>query len=75
MFTVCDALVVNKVDYLAIADFDMTVLRERVLRLNPRIRIFEVSCKTGEGIVAWIRWLREEVETFQKQQGEEHGRL
>jgi len=66
MFTVCDALVVNKIDYLAMADFDMKVLKERVLKLNPKIRIFEVSCKTGEGIPAWIQWLRDEVANFKK---------
>ena len=66
MFTVCDALVVNKIDYLAMADFDMKVLKERVLKLNPKIRIFEVSCKTGEGIPAWIQWIRDEVVNFKK---------
>jgi len=66
MFTVCDALVVNKIDYLAVADFDTTLLKERVLKLNPNIRIFEVSCKTGEGIPAWVDWLKEGVTTFKK---------
>ena len=66
MFTVCDALVVNKIDYLTMADFDMKVLKERVLKLNPKIRIFEVSCKTGEGIPAWIQWIRDEVANFKK---------
>ncbi len=66
MFTICDALVVNKIDYLTIADFDMKVLKERVLKLNPKIKIFEVSCKTGEGIPAWAQWLKAEVEAFKK---------
>ncbi len=66
MFTVCDALVVNKIDYLAIADFDMKVLKERVLKLNPKIRIFETSCRTGEGISAWIEWIKDEVMNFKK---------
>jgi hydrogenase nickel incorporation protein HypB len=66
MFTVCDALVVNKIDYLAIADFDMAALKERVLKLNPKIKIFEVSCKTGEGVPAWIKWLKEEIAAFKK---------
>jgi len=61
MFTVCDALVVNKIDYLQLADFDLPALRERVRKLNPRIRIFEVSCRTGEGIPAWTGWLRGEI--------------
>jgi hydrogenase nickel incorporation protein HypB len=64
MFTVSDALVVNKIDYLPLTDFDMKALRERVLRLNPGIRIFEVSCKTGEGIPAWIEWLKGEIRAY-----------
>ena len=66
MFTVCDALVVNKIDYLKMSDFDMKALKERVLKLNPNIRIFEVSCRTGEGIPAWTEWLEAEVEAFKK---------
>jgi hydrogenase nickel incorporation protein HypB len=61
MFTVCDALVVNKIDYLPDPGFDMAVLKERVLRLNPGIRIFEVSCRTGEGLDLWVDWLRNQV--------------
>jgi len=61
MFSVCDALVVNKVDYLGTSDFDLERLRERVCKLNPDIRIFPVSCKTGEGIAEWTGWLAEQV--------------
>jgi hydrogenase nickel incorporation protein HypB len=59
MFSVCDALVVNKIDYLPDPGFSMAALKERVLKLNPGIRIFPVSCRTGEGLDAWVRWLRE----------------
>ncbi|MCF8104801.1 MAG: hydrogenase nickel incorporation protein HypB [Desulfohalobiaceae bacterium] len=57
MFTVSDVLVLNKTDYLQAAGFDLEALRRRVLRLNPDIRIFEVSCRTGEGIKEWIGWV------------------
>ncbi|HOO50264.1 MAG TPA: hydrogenase nickel incorporation protein HypB [Alphaproteobacteria bacterium] len=66
MFTICDALVINKIDYLKLSDFDMKALQQRVLKLNPNIKIFEVSCKTGEGIPAWSQWLKAEVEAFKK---------
>jgi hydrogenase nickel incorporation protein HypB len=66
MFTICDVLLVNKIDYLDYEDFDMDAVRERVLNLNPNIKIFEVSCKTGEGIPAWTQWLKAEVEAFKK---------
>jgi len=64
MFSICDLLVVNKIDYLSLSDFDTAVLRERVLALNPRIRILEVSCKTGAGIEGWIDWLNGEAAAF-----------
>ena len=64
MFSICDLLLVNKIDYLSLSDFDMSALRKRVLALNPRIVILEVSCKTGSGIEGWINWLKREVEAF-----------
>jgi hydrogenase nickel incorporation protein HypB len=64
MFTVSDVLLVNKMDYLALSDFDLAAFRERVLRLNPAIRIFEISAKTGAGISAWANWLRAEANRF-----------
>ncbi len=64
MFSVCDVLIVNKIDYLQLSDFDMEAMRERVLNLNGQIEIFEVSAKTGEGIEAWTNWLKREVDSF-----------
>ena len=64
MFSICDVLLVNKIDYLSLSDFDMSALRQRVLTLNPRIVILEVSCKTGAGIEDWINWLKKEVAAF-----------
>ena len=64
MFTVCNVLIVNKIDYLDNSDFDVRILRERVLKLNPEIHIFEVSCRTGQGIAQWTSWLAKEVRSF-----------
>jgi len=64
MFSICDLLLVNKIDYLSLSDFDMVALRKRVLALNLRIAILEVSCKTGAGIKGWIDWLKGEVAAF-----------
>jgi len=64
MFTVCDVLLVNKMDYLHLSDFDVEAMRERVLNLNRQIEIFEVSAKTGEGIEAWTNWLKGETISF-----------
>ena len=66
MFSICDLLLINKIDYLSLSDFDMSALRKRVLALNPRIVILEVSCKTGAGIESWVNWLKKEVEAFKE---------
>jgi len=64
MFSVSDVLLVNKIDYLALSDFDLAAMRERVVRLNPGIEIFEISAKTGEGVDQWVAWLDREVRRF-----------
>lgn len=64
MFSVCDVLLVTKMDYLAVSDFDLEAVRERAKKLNPNIRIFEVSAKTGNGMEAWTDWLKKEVMAF-----------
>ncbi len=64
MFSICDVLLVNKIDYLSLSDFNMEAMRKRVLALNPKIEIIEVSCKTGAGIDKWVAWLKKEVAAF-----------
>ncbi|MDZ4164238.1 MAG: hydrogenase nickel incorporation protein HypB [Smithellaceae bacterium] len=61
IFTVCQVLIINKTDYLEGSDFDLAALKDRVYRLNPEIRIVEVSCKTGNGMESWTDLLRKEV--------------
>jgi hydrogenase nickel incorporation protein HypB len=58
IFRECETLVVNKIDYLSVADFNMEALKQRARVLNPDINIIEVSCRTGEGIDIWVEWLR-----------------
>jgi hydrogenase nickel incorporation protein HypB len=64
MFSICDAIIVNKVDYLAGSDFNMKAFYERVRTLNPRVEVFEVSCKTGEGLPVWHAWLAGKARAF-----------
>jgi hydrogenase nickel incorporation protein HypB len=64
MFSVVDVLLVNKIDTISMFDFDMAALRERVVKLNPKIKIIPISAKTGEGIEEWTAWLRAEVSTW-----------
>lgn len=66
MFSICNAILINKIDYLGLSDFDVKKFRERVHRLNPDVAIFEVSCKAGDGLAAWSEWLLREVNEFQR---------
>ncbi|MBN1580686.1 MAG: hydrogenase nickel incorporation protein HypB [Anaerolineae bacterium] len=59
IFTQVDAVIINKIDLLPYLDFDLKAFGELVKGLNPRVKVFEVSCKTGEGIEAWTTWLLE----------------
>lgn len=61
MFRESKALLINKIDLLPYVSCSVEKIREDSLRINPQIRIFEVSCKTGEGIGDWCRWLAEQV--------------
>jgi hydrogenase nickel incorporation protein HypB len=61
MFTESNALVLNKIDLLPYTDFDMTELRKTVLAMNPSVKIFPVSAKTGEGINELAEWLRSQI--------------
>ena len=57
MFQTSDALLITKTDALPWFDFDLEKVTERVKRLNPDIRIFPVSAKTGDGIGAFEEWI------------------
>ena len=65
IFTVCDALLINKVDVLPYFDFDMDKVVEYAHRRNPNLKIFPISAKTGEGMDAWCGWLRQQVRDWQ----------
>lgn len=62
IFRTCDVLLVSKIDVAEHFDFDMDAFKARVRRLNPEAPLFEVSCKTGEGVDAWCAWLAERVD-------------
>ncbi|MBN8638684.1 MAG: hydrogenase nickel incorporation protein HypB [Anaerolineae bacterium] len=61
MYRGVDVLVINKIDLLPYVPFDMEFFRKGVEILNPGVTIFPLSCVTGEGVDAWIDWLRAQV--------------
>lgn len=61
MFTESQALILNKIDLLPHTDFDMEELKHTVKAMNPSIRIFPMSTKTGEGVDDFINWLDQQI--------------
>lgn len=61
MFSVCDVVLINKIDVLAYFDFDMETCKRNILMRNPKAKIIPISAKTGEGMQQWTEWLLGEV--------------
>lgn len=57
MFAVAQVMVINKIDLLPYVDYDLAKVRAQALAINPRLRIFELSCRTGAGLDSWCAWL------------------
>jgi len=57
MFAASEVMVVNKLDLLPYVDYDLEKAKRQALAINPRLLIFEVSCRTGAGLDAWCAWL------------------
>lgn len=64
MFSICDVVLVNKIDVLPYFDFDMDKCREYIHMRNPRAKIIPICARTGEGMEEWADWLREEVKNW-----------
>ena len=64
MFSICDVLLINKIDVLPYFDFDMAACEKYVHRLNPKMKIIPISARTGEGIDEWAAWLRTEIKNW-----------
>lgn len=69
MFHESAALLINKMDLMPYVDFDMDKARHDAGVINPDLEIFEVSCKSGEGLDDWIAWLENRIETFRQHKG------
>ena len=64
MFSICDVLLINKIDVLPYFDFDMEACEKYVHRLNPNMKIIPICARTGEGIDAFADWLREQIKAW-----------
>lgn len=65
MFSICDVVLINKIDVMPYFDFDMEACKEYILMRNPNAKIIPICAKTGEGIEEWTNWLKEQVSLWQ----------
>lgn len=64
MFSICEVLLINKIDVMDVFDFNLELCIERVKKINPNIKIIPISARTGEGIDEFVEWLRTEVRNW-----------
>ena len=64
MFSICDVVIINKIDVLSYFDCDVETCQEYIKRRNPNAKVFMVCAKTGEGIDEWAQWLLGEVKSW-----------
>ena len=65
MFSICDVVLINKIDVLPYFDFDMDKCKEYIHMRNPNARVIPICAKKGEGIKEWADWLLQEVRSWQ----------
>ena len=66
IFTAVDVVILNKMDLTPYVDFNLDAMRQGVRTLNQRAKMFELSCRSGEGIAAWTEWLESQVHAEKK---------
>lgn len=64
MFSICDVVIINKIDVLPYFDFDVEKCKEYIKRRNPNAKVFMICAKTGEGVDEWANWLLSEVKSW-----------
>ncbi len=62
MFSICDVVLINKIDVMPYFDFDLEKCKENILLRNPKAKIIPICAKTGEGLEEWIKWLSDNIE-------------
>lgn len=66
MFSICDVVLINKIDVLPYFDFDIEKCKEYIHRRNPNAKVIPICAKTGEGIDEWANWLLDEVKAWKE---------
>ncbi|MCL4878959.1 MAG: hydrogenase nickel incorporation protein HypB [Anaerolineae bacterium] len=66
MYRGVNTLVINKIDLLPYVPFNMDFFQRGVETLNPGLKTFALSCRTGEGLDAWLDWIKAEIKAYRK---------
>ena len=66
MFSICDVVLINKIDVMPYFDFDLEKCKEYILMRNPNAKIIPICAKTGEGISEWTDWLSQQIDEIIK---------
>lgn len=64
MFSICDVVLINKIDAAPYFDFSVEKATERIHKLNPNAKVIPISAKNGEGLEPWTDWLAEQTESW-----------
>jgi len=62
MFSICDVVLINKIDVMPYFDFDLDKCKEYIHMRNPKAKVIPICAKTGEGIDEWAKWLSENID-------------
>ena len=65
MFSICDVVLINKIDVMPYFDFDLEKCKEYIAMRNPNAKVIPICARTGEGMEEWAAWLKEEVKEWQ----------
>ena len=66
MFSVCDVVVINKIDVMPYFDFDLEKCKEYIHMRNPKATVIPICAKTGEGVEVFAEWLLKEVSEWKR---------
>ena len=68
MFSICDVVLINKIDVMPYFDFDLEQCKKNILMRNPNAKIIPICAKTGEGIEEWADWLKKETVAWKEEE-------
>ncbi|WP_026496282.1 hydrogenase nickel incorporation protein HypB [Butyrivibrio sp. WCD3002] len=66
MFSICDVVLINKIDVAPYFDFDLEKCKEYIHMRNPKAEIIPICAKTGEGVDKFAKWLSDQIEDWKK---------